>query len=190
MHVTKPIAGGRVLLVAATEPELCGREGLACGIGPVDAAAATARALAERRPAAVLHVGLAGGRGLTPGSLVIGTEAVYLDISAAIPVVARVAPDAGLVAAARAALPQALALPVATSAAVSVGEGALAHDLRVEGMEGFAVLRACELAGVPGIEVRAISNELGEVDRDRWRVTDAIEALSRALPLLLAGLSE
>ena len=28
----------RVLLVAATEPELCGQVGLACGIGPVEAA--------------------------------------------------------------------------------------------------------------------------------------------------------
>ena len=50
----------RVLLVAATEPELCGRAGLACGIGPVEAAAATARALALDRPDALLHVGVAG----------------------------------------------------------------------------------------------------------------------------------
>ena len=189
MHVTKPNPGSQILLVAATAPELCGHEGLVCGVGPVDAAAATARALAERRPAAVLHVGIAGGRGLAPGSLVIGTEAVYLDISAAIPVPSRVVPDAGLVAAARSALPEALTLPVATSGAVSA-RGALPHDLRVEGMEGFAVLRACELAGVPGIEVRAISNELGEADRGRWKIEDAIEALTGTLPRLLAGLSQ
>ena len=36
-----------ILLVAATERELGGRDGLSCGIGPVEAAAATARALAR-----------------------------------------------------------------------------------------------------------------------------------------------
>ena len=32
-------------------------------------------------------------------------------------------------------------------------------------MEGFAVLRACELAGVPALEVRAVVNEITEPDR-------------------------
>ena len=67
-----------VLLVAATERELDGRDGLVCGVGPVEAAAATARALAVRDWAAVLHVGVAGGARLPAGSLVIGSEAVYL----------------------------------------------------------------------------------------------------------------
>ena len=49
-----------VLLIAATERELTGLNGFVCGIGPVEAALATARVLAERRPSAVLHVGIAG----------------------------------------------------------------------------------------------------------------------------------
>ena len=49
----------RILLVAATEAELCGEPGLPCGVGPVEAAAATARSLAFDRPEGVLHVGLA-----------------------------------------------------------------------------------------------------------------------------------
>ena len=49
-----------VLLVAATERELDGRDGLVCGVGPVEAAAATARALALRNWGAVLHIGVAG----------------------------------------------------------------------------------------------------------------------------------
>ena len=71
-----------VLLVAATERELAGRDGLVCGIGPVEAGVATARALALRPASAVLHVGVAGGRGLAPGTLVIGTEAIYCDLAA------------------------------------------------------------------------------------------------------------
>lgn len=174
-----------VLLVAATDIELCDRPGLVCGIGPVEAAAATARALALEPADAVLHVGIAGARGITPGGLVIGSEAVYSDISAEIPVVDRLEPDARLLGALRGALPEALSLPIGTSASVGSVAG-----VRVEGMEGFAVLRACALAGVPGIEVRAISNELAEGDRSRWRIGRALEALADALPRMLEAAAQ
>lgn len=179
---------GGILVVAATEPELCGHEGVACGIGPVEAAAATAAALARARPSAVLHVGVAGGKRLTPGALIVGTEAVYVDLSAATPVIDRVVPDARLVAAAQAALPEAISLPIATSAAVS--GASRAHELRVEGMEGFGVLRACQLAGVPAVEVRAVSNELGETDRGLWMIRRGLDVLADALPRLLAALAD
>ena len=55
-------------------------------------------------------------------------------------------------------------------------------------MEGFAVLRAAELAGIPAVEVRAVSNEIDEPDRARWHFGAALSALERALPLLLAEL--
>ena len=177
----------RVLLVAATEAELAGRTGLVCGIGPVEAAAATARALALERPDAVLHVGVAGGRTIAAGTLVVGTEAVYCDLSAAIPVVSRLVPDDELVAALRAELPDALTLPIGTSAAVDGPCGSEPQGIRVEAMEGFAVLRACALAGVPAVEVRAISNEVGERDRERWEIPLALAALDAALPRLLAA---
>ena len=169
-----------VLLVAATEIELCERPGLACGVGPVEAATATARKLALEPPGAVLHVGVAGARGITPGGIVIGSESVYSDISAEIPVVDRLEPDPRLLAALREAVPEALVLPIGTSASVG---GAV--DARVEGMEGFGVLRACALAGVPAIEVRAVSNEISEGDRSRWRIGRALEALADVLPRLL-----
>jgi nucleoside phosphorylase len=168
------------LLVAATDIELCERPGLVCGVGPVEAAAATSRRLALEPPSAVLHIGIAGARGITPGGLVIGSESVYSDIAAEIPVVERVRPDEALLEAIRAALPEALVLPIGTSAAVGG-----AADVRVEGMEGFGVLRACELAGVPAVEVRAVSNEISEGDRSRWRIGRALEALAEALPRML-----
>lgn len=176
-----------VLLVAATEPELGGRPGLVCGVGPVEAAASTARRLARERPDAVLHVGVAGGRQLAPGSLVIGTESVYCDLAAEIPVVDRARPDSELLATLLEAFPDAVSLPIATSAAVSAG--AADHGFRVEAMEGFGVLRACALAGVPAVEVRAISNDLGETSRERWTIERGLEALEDALPGLLAALS-
>ena len=180
-----------ILLVAATEPELCGHQGLACGVGPVEAAAATARSLALNPPAAVLHVGVAGGRGLDPGMLVVGTESVYQDISAGIPVISRARPDAGLLEAAIAALPEAIPTSICTSAAVGrASNSPLQGSTEAEAMEGFAVLRACELAGVPAVEVRAISNEIGEADRSRWDIPRALDALADALPRLRAALPE
>jgi nucleoside phosphorylase len=136
----------------------------------------------------VLHVGVAGGRRLTPGALVLGTESVYVDLAAEIPVVARAEPDAGLLGALQAELPDAVALPIATSAAVT--SGPVEHAFRVEAMEGFGVLRACALAGVPAVEVRAISNDLGEGDRARWMIQRGLEVLHAALPRLLGALSQ
>lgn len=173
-----------ILLVAATERELGGRDGVVCGVGPVEAAAATARALALRRVGAVLHIGVAGGRGLDPGTVVIGDASVYCDLAAAIPLVERVHADARLLELAQRAVPDAVVLPIGTSAAV----GGARHDVRVEAMEGFGVLRAAMLAGVPAVEVRAISNEVGEQDRSRWQVAEAIVILSALTPALLEAL--
>ncbi len=175
-----------ILVVAATERELAGAESahtFACGIGPVEAAAATAQALAAGRLDALLHVGIAGARGIPPPQLVIGSESLYEDVLSGALVPAQAEPDPRLVDAARRALPEALVLPIGTSARVGGTSGC-----QVEAMEGFAVLRVAHLAGVPAVEVRAISNEIDEPDRSRWRFEEALGALQDALPKLLAEL--
>lgn len=175
-----------ILVVAATNRELAAADGaavLACGIGPVEAAAATARALVEQSPACVVQVGIAGARGLDVPQLVIGSEAVYEDAAGGALVPARVHADAELLDRARRALPEARVLPIGTSARVGG-----TTSCTVEAMEGFAVLRAAELAGIPALEVRAVSNEIDEPDRARWRFDDALAALDEALPRLLAEL--
>jgi nucleoside phosphorylase len=95
-----------------------------------------------------------------------------------------VRPDPRLVAAAQRALPRARVLPIGTSA--QVGGTSVCQ---VEAMEGFAVLSAAQRGGVPALEVRAVSNEIDEPDRARWRFEDALAALDEALPLLVAELS-
>jgi futalosine hydrolase len=171
-----------VLLLAATDRELAGLDGVVCGVGPVDAAAATARALAERSPRAAVNVGLAGAHGFGAPELVLGSESIYCDAGS--PLVAALArPSRELLAAARDALPAARVCPIGTSARVNGSTGCL-----VEAMEGFAVLRACELAGVPALELRVTVNEISEPDRGRWRFDDGIELLARTLPRLLEAL--
>jgi nucleoside phosphorylase len=57
-------------------------------------------------------------------------------------------------------------------------------------MEGFAVLRAAELAGIPAVELRAISNEVDEPDRTRWRFDEAFAVLGTAMARLVPVLRD
>lgn len=182
-----------ILVVAATDFEAALVDGAAVrtvvsGIGPVEAALATSRAIADEPPTAILQVGIAGARTLPNASIVLGSEAVYCDVIdplARIPRVERERPGAQLLAAARRALPDAHVLPIGTTGRVGGGV-----DCEVEAMEGFGVLRAAALAGIPAVELRAVSNPVAEADRDRWCVDDALDALRLALPRLLAVVAD
>ena len=182
-----------LVVVASTELEAAlvpasSARTLVCGIGPVEAALATSRAIADDAPTAILHVGIAGAESLPHASIVLGSEAVYCDVVdpfARIPRVERLEPDAALLATARRALPDAHVLPIGTTGRVGGGVGC-----EVEAMEGFGVLRAAALAAVPAVELRAISNPVSETDRGLWRVEDALAALRDALPPLLDELAD
>src|SRR5215218_617174 len=173
----------RVLLVAPSERGLVSVEpalALVCGCGPVGAAAATRRPLEEERPSGVLHVGIAGAHGVAPLTLVLGSEAVYCDAAGPL-VPARALPDPELLDRLRGAFPEAELRPIGTSARVGGS-----HGVEVEAMEGFAVLRACELAAVPAVEVRVVANAIGEPDRALWRFDEAFATLAETLPRLVA----
>lgn len=176
-----------ILVIAATERELAPAHGwrtLACGVGPVEAAAATAAAIAERTPRAILHVGIAGSRrvpALTPPAIVIGAASIYCDVDASNRWTPRsVAPSALLLDCAQRVLPRAITLTIGTSARVGG-----TRDCDVEAMEGFAVLRAAQHAGIPAIEIRAIANEIAEPDRARWHFDEAFAAIIAETPALV-----
>lgn len=179
---------GPVLVVAATPHELAPRGdwiGVVCGVGPVEAAAATAAAIARHRPSVVLHVGVAGARegsGISPLQFVIGSASRYSDLGVPERLApARVLPDPVLLAAMQRALPDAAVREIGTSARVG---GTTGCD--VEAMEGFAVLRAAALAGIPAIEVRVISNRIEEADRAKWQLEEAFAAITGITPMLVA----
>ncbi len=181
-------AQGDILVIAATERELAEPDGwrtLCCGVGPVEAAATTAMAISQHRPSAILHVGIAGSRRrpvLEPPALVIGAESVYCDVDPANRWAPRtVAPSSILVEAAQRVLPHAPTLAIGTSARVGG-----TREVDIEAMEGFAVLRVAQLAGIPAIEIRAIANEIQEPDRARWRFDDAFAAIVAVTPRLVA----
>ena len=100
----------------------------------------TAQAIAELEPDAVLHIGIAGARGIPAPALVLGSASVYCDVidpSSLLKRIERIEPDAALLARVRAALPEAHVLPIATAGRVGGGTAC-----EVEAMEGFGVLRA------------------------------------------------
>lgn len=184
-----------ILVVAATSWELAEADGwrtLLCGVGPVDAAVNVAAAIAANRPAAILHVGIAGARrasGLEPPALVIGDASRYCDLDVPVAWAPReVQPSAMLLEAARRLLPAAAVRCIGTSARVggTSRDGTTHGVCDVEAMEGFAVLRAAQLAGIPSIEIRAISNHIEEPDRARWRFDDAFAAIIAVTPRLVA----
>lgn len=174
---------GVILVVAATEDELRGADGaatLVCGVGPVEAAARTAAMLAESPPHVVLHIGIAGATAFGEPELVIGSEARYCDADDPRWIPLSIAADPALLAAARNVFPAARVGPIGTSARVG---GTTGCD--VEAMEGYAVLRAANLAGVPAVEIRATANAIGEPDRSKWRFEDAKALMAESIPLLL-----
>jgi len=56
-----------------------------------------------------------------------------------------------------------------------------------ESMEGFALALACLTKGVPFLEVRTVSNAVGERDRTKWELKQALAGLGDVLAGLLRG---
>ncbi|MBM4098882.1 MAG: futalosine hydrolase [Planctomycetes bacterium] len=180
-----------------------GVEVAVAGIGRTNAAAATAEALALARAGgrpfgAAVSAGIAGslpGSGLAPGAVVISERCVYAEEGIELPAGFgdmstlgfplgpfrgnSVPVDRTLWAPFAALGPVA---PIATVATCS-GTDAAARRIRerthaaAEAMEGAAVVHAALRAGVPGIEVRAISNTTGDRPRQQWDMPRALAAL-------------
>ena len=113
--------------------------------------------------------------------MVVGIESIYCDLD--VPEAwapRRLVPPARLIDAACRAVPSASRQAIGTSGRVGHTTGCA-----VESMEGFAVLRAAALAGVPAIEVRAVSNEIEEPDRARWRLDEAFAAVRASTPAIV-----
>ena len=59
----------------------------------------------------------------------------------------------------------------------------VSHGAEIENMEGAALFAMAETLGLRAIEVRAISNHVGD-SFDKWSVDEAVEALARELKRL------
>lgn len=58
----------------------------------------------------------------------------------------------------------------------------------IETMEGAAAAMVCHHKKVPFLQIRSISNWVGERNKDKWQLGMAIENLNNTLPYLMAAL--
>jgi len=180
------------------------------GVGQAAAAATTARLLAEAAAAGepfdlTVSAGIAGGFAdrVAVGGLVLAKRSVAADLGAQTPEgfqsldrlsfgTSTVECEAGILAALRSALPDAVTGDVLTVATVT-GTAERAAELLAlwpeavaEAMEGFGVATAAAQAGIGFAEIRTISNTVGPRDREAWRIGDALATLERAARALVS----
>jgi futalosine hydrolase len=176
---------------------------LVSGIGPAAAAACTATALALGRYDAVLSIGICGAfRGTADvGDLVVATELVAADLGADSPGgflgmgsldwADDVQPvDPAVLRAVVRQLGEVVTGPVLTVSTVTgtrvrANQLAERHGPVAEAMEGWGVLEAARAWGVPVLEVRAVSNLVGDRDSDAWVIPLAFAGLTRIGTCLL-----
>jgi len=177
---------------------------LACGVGPVEAAIAVARMLATKHYDIVINAGIAGafpGRARVGDALLIASETLAdfglegggpMSLPGGAVLVERADADADLVA--RCTSPElrcgtGLTVAQVTTTKQTGTRLASRYDADVESMEGFSVLRAAADAGVPALEVRGISNYVGDRASSEWDFTAGTRATAAALEHVFARLA-
>jgi futalosine hydrolase len=180
---------------------------IAGGVGPAATAAATARQLIQSTYDFVVSAGIAGGFAgqAEVSSIVIADTIIAADLGSetedgfssvqelgfgmdrvqADPASARKLAEALKIAGASVTLGPVLTVSTTTGTAATAAR--LLHrvpDAAAEAMEGFGVATAAAAAGVPVLEIRSISNQVGPRDRSAWKIKEALLALETASSLL------
>lgn len=177
------------------------------GVGPVAAAVLTAKELATNDYRLVISAGIGGGiSGKTEaGSLVVADQIIAADLGVETSDGFRSMQELGfgsnkietdhhlvnlvVEALLAAKLPVGTGPIITVSTATGTAAGALEMTKRVPGvaaeaMEGFGVALAAFTYGVPVLEIRAISNQVGPRDRSAWRMKEALKTLEKAFEVL------
>jgi futalosine hydrolase len=189
------------------------------GIGKANTAAAIACVHGALAITAVLQLGIggaypgaAGGRPLPLGSVAIAASEYDLDLGVGLgeqwrglesigfasvatdpPTYNLVQCDPGSAARAASATGSPV-VPFATSDSVSA-DGARAAWIaattgaKIESMEGAAAAQVCLALGLPFLEIRAVSNEVGIRDKRSWQIHEAIAAAAGAALTALPSLA-
>jgi futalosine hydrolase len=191
-----------ILVVCAVLEELDGFtqpgvDVVAVGVGPVESALGTLRALAAKPYALAVNAGIAGGfagRAAIGSSVAVTTERYLelgredggaIDLPPGLRLETTCTADAGLLECYRARTPAATFGSGITSATITTSAGRAArlatlYDPAAESMEGFAVLRAAATAGVAAVELRGISNIVAD-PIGQWDFRAGSAAALRAL---------
>lgn len=188
-------AVGRELSFFTSAPHV---EMLVTGVGPVEAAASVSRALATSSYKLVINAGIAGafaGKAAIGEGVVVGEEFIELDIENGKPLTLpdgarindRASSDFSLVEQlVERGFKNVRGITVhRVTATERTAERLAAHNVDVESMEGFAILRAAAIAGVPAIEIRGISNIVTTREASGWNFAAGVAGLEGVFNALL-----
>ncbi len=180
------------------------------GIGSTLTAAALGKRLCANQPELVIQAGIGGSfvPSLPPGSLAFVSEEVFADLGVVENGAFLDQFDLGLAGSddppfsgrrlknpqteywSRFGLP---CVPAATVNCISSGADQVdrivsKYHPALESMEGAALHYVCLTENIPFIQLRAVSNYVGERDKSRWQLAPAIETLNRQLRAVLEAL--
>ena len=172
------------------------------GVGPAAAAAATAYVVAVESVRRIISIGIAGAfqsAHLPAGAVAVADQIVAADLGAMSPErfldlqamgldgAAAVSCDPQMVERARSTLSAAglttrvgpvLTLSTMTGTAERAAQLMSEHGAVAEAMEGAGVAHVAALHGLPVLEVRSISNQVGVRDTSQWDILGALETLT------------
>ena len=205
-----------ILIVTAVEQEAQAVSGLpevhlvTGGVGRSNAAAATTQAVLEEGPfELVISCGIAGAlpeSSLETGDILLASCCIYAEEGIVTPdgfdTMQRLGITLGdfegnVVPVADYAMQALEGLfeegPIATVATCSGTDHQAAMiaartGARAEAMEGAAVVHAARRLGIPGLEIRSISNQTGNRQGQQWNIPAALETLRMAVPRLIETL--
>lgn len=188
-------AVGRELSFFTSVPHV---EMLVTGVGPVEAAACVSRALALGPYELVINAGIAGafeGKAALGEGVVVSEDFMEIDIENGDPlklpdgarVVDRASSDFAIVEQlVERGFKNVRGITVSrVTASLQTAARLAAHDVDIESMEGFAVLRAAAMAGVPAVEIRGISNIVTLREASKWNFAAGVAGLESVFTTLL-----
>jgi len=192
----------RVLVVAATEFEVgeLSQESrvknqdidiLITGVGMVATAFALGKHLASNQYDLAINLGIAGSfdRGIALGEVVEVVEDRFSELGAEDDKTFLTIDELGFgesVFRSTYDLPDSFGLKKVSAATVNTVHGNEVNiqkltsriNPQIESMEGAAFFYACKQAGVPSLQIRAVSNYVEKRDRDAWQIGLAIKNLN------------
>lgn len=190
--------GNRVLVLRATQMELAPAQGWleaiapgtvvveTVGVGPYHAAFQVARLVALHRPDVVVLVGIAGAypeAGIVPGETFLVCEERAADLGAFRQTGFEHTFEERIICPYLFEI-HGFDLAVSNSVSVAAAPFVSREGVQIENMEGIAFFYACQQMGVPFLELRTVSNLVGEPFQ-AWDLPLATKNLSVALKQLL-----
>lgn len=167
------------------------------GIGAGATAAATLKIIRDQRPDQIVQAGIAGAlprKHLNACDTVLVGSDYQADLGAWRPETGCFEPFGTLPEAAVIGCPYAETLRdrFRIIAARSANSACSPLPLRgleaLESMEGAAFFGVCHTEGIPFLQLRSVSNHVGD-PRDRWRIPEALDALTAGMERLLQNLN-